>query len=74
VRDELLKPTAMIAQFIKQNGRKAFAVLPYRQFLRMKQKLEDYDDLIALDKAKADPANRRSRPFAEFARERGYLK
>jgi hypothetical protein len=40
----------------------------------MKQKLEDYDDLIALDKAKADPANRRSRPFAEFARERGYLK
>jgi hypothetical protein len=37
----------------------------------MQQKLEDYADLMALRKAKADPRNRKRRPLAEYMRERG---
>jgi len=37
----------MTIQFLKKNGRKVFAVLPYREFLRMKKRLEDYADLVA---------------------------
>jgi PHD/YefM family antitoxin component YafN of YafNO toxin-antitoxin module len=62
------------AQIIEQNGRKAFAVISYARFKKMEEGLEDYACLKALRKAKADPANRRGRPFAEFTRERGYLK
>ena len=63
----------MTAQIIEKNGRKVFAVVPYKQFLRMQQKLEDYEDLRILRKAKADPHNRRSRPLSEFMRERGMV-
>jgi len=62
------------AQIIEHNGRKAFAVIPYSRFKKMEEDLDDYACLKALRKAKADPANRRSRPFVEFARERGYFK
>ena len=62
------------AQIIEQNGRKAFAVVPYARFKKMEEQLDDYACLKALRKAKADPANRRGRPFVEFARERGLLK
>jgi hypothetical protein len=61
----------MTTQIIEKNGRKEFAVLPYPEFLRMQQKLEDYADLMALRKAKADPRNRKRRPLAEYMRERG---
>ena len=63
----------MSAQIIEKNGRKEFAVLPYKEFLRMQQKIEDYEDLKALREAKADPANRRRRPLAEYMRERGIV-
>jgi PHD/YefM family antitoxin component YafN of YafNO toxin-antitoxin module len=62
------------AQFIKQNGRKVFAVIPYARFKKMQDDLDDYDCLKALREAKADPAIRHRRPLEEFARERGYLK
>jgi len=61
----------MTAQIIEKNGRKEFAVLPYRDFVRMQQKLEDYADLVALRKAKADPGNRQRRPLVDYMRERG---
>jgi hypothetical protein len=63
----------MTTQIIEKNGRKEFAVLPYKQFLRMQQKLEDYEDLMILRKAKADPRNRRSRPLSDYMRERGIV-
>ncbi len=37
--------------------------------LRMQNELEDYDDLRELRKAKADPKNRRGRPFDVVAAE-----
>jgi hypothetical protein len=63
----------MTTQIIEKNGRKVFAMVPYKQFLRMQQKLEDYEDLRILRKAKADPRNRRSRPLSEYMRERGIV-
>ncbi len=64
----------MTAQIIEKAGKKAFAVIPYRQFLQMQEALEDYHALKALRQAKADPKNRRGRPFEEAAAELGLLK
>lgn len=40
------------AQIIKKNGRKDYVVLPYDEFLRVQEELEDYDDLRSLREAK----------------------
>ena len=41
---------------------------------KMQDELEDYDDLRELRKAKADPKNRRGRPFDVVAAELGLIK
>jgi hypothetical protein len=60
-------------QIIKQNGRKVFAVIPYSRFKKMQDDLDDYGCLKALRIAKADPANRRRRPLADYMCERGIV-
>ena len=40
------------AQIIKKNGKKDYVVLPYEEFLRVQEELEDYDDLRSLREAK----------------------
>ena len=40
-------------QIIEKNGRKEFAVLPYDEFLRIQEELEDYEDLRTLREEKA---------------------
>ncbi|OHB67784.1 MAG: hypothetical protein A2Y77_05770 [Planctomycetes bacterium RBG_13_62_9] len=40
------------AQIIKRNGKKEFAVLPYADFLKIQEALEDYEDLRCLREAK----------------------
>ncbi len=40
------------AQIIKKNGKKEYAVLPYEEFLRVQEELEDYEDLRCLRAAK----------------------
>ena len=40
------------AQIIKKNGKKEYAVLPYEDFLRVQEELEDYEDLRGLREAK----------------------
>ena len=40
------------AQIIKENGKKEYAVLPYEEFLRVQEELEDYEDLRCLREAK----------------------
>jgi hypothetical protein len=39
-------------EFLSKNGQKEFAVLPYDEFLRIQEILEDLDDLMALREAK----------------------
>jgi len=61
----------MKAQIIEKNGKKEFAVIPYKDFLRMQGEIEDYRDLRDLRKAKADPRNQEGRPFRDVAAELG---
>ena len=52
-------------QIIKKNGENEFVVLPYGDYLKMKQALEDYEDLIDLRKAKKEPVNEPGVPFKD---------
>lgn len=40
-------------QIIEREGKKEFVVLPYEEFLAIKENLEDYEDLKELREAKA---------------------
>jgi len=44
---------ALHAQIIKKNGKKEYAVLPYEEFLKVQEELDDYQDLRCLREAKA---------------------
>jgi len=52
-------------QVIKKDGKEEYVVLPYDEFLKIEQILEDYEDLIDLRKAKAETINEPSIPFNE---------
>jgi len=41
------------AQIIEKDGKKEFAVLPYEEFLKLQEELDDYEDLRCLRAAKA---------------------
>ena len=45
------------AQIIKKNGKKDYVVLPYEEFLKVQEELEDYDDLRSLREAKETERN-----------------
>jgi len=64
----------MEAQIIENQGKKQFAVIPYKDFVRMQQELEDYHDLLELRRAKADPRNQQGRAFSAVAAELGLKK
>lgn len=53
----------MNVQIIEKHGKKEFAVIPYKDFLRLQEEVEDYDDLRDLRRAKADPKTRQGRPL-----------
>lgn len=40
------------AQIITKDGKKEFAIIPYADFLRIREDLEDYEDLRCLREAK----------------------
>jgi PHD/YefM family antitoxin component YafN of YafNO toxin-antitoxin module len=64
----------METQIIEKQGKKQFAVIPYKDFLRMQQELEDYHELLELRRAKADPRNQQGRAFHLVASELGLKK
>jgi hypothetical protein len=64
----------MSAQIITKAGKREFAVIPYKEFLRMQERLEEYEDLKALRQAKSEPDYRKRRPYEEVAKELGLMK
>lgn len=52
-------------QIIKKNGINEFVVLPYVDYLKMKEALDDYEDLMDLRKAKADSIGEPTIPYSE---------
>jgi hypothetical protein len=57
------------AEFLKKDDRVEFAVLPYEEFVRLKEISEDYEDLIALREAKESESGAPTVSLSE-ARER----
>lgn len=43
--------------YVKKNGKKEFAVIPYEEFVKLQEHLTDYEDLRELRKAKAKEAD-----------------
>ena len=56
-------------QIIEKNGKKEFVVLPYEEFLRLQEELEDYEDLKALREEKALAEHEPSRSLDEILKE-----
>lgn len=55
-------------QIIEKEGRKEFVILPYEEFMRLKEILEDYEDLRDLRNAKAESAAEEAIPLKEAMR------
>ena len=43
--------------YVKKNGKKEFAVIPYEEFIELQERLADYEDLRELREAKAKEAD-----------------
>jgi hypothetical protein len=48
------------------DGKKAFVILPYAEFVLIEEELRDYDDLKALRAAKAEEASEPSVPLGDI--------
>jgi hypothetical protein len=44
--------SALNIQIIKKNGKKEYVVIPYEEFLRVQEELDDYQNLRCLREAK----------------------
>jgi len=52
-------------QIIKKDGKEEYVVLSYKEYLKIQDALEDYEDLIDLRKAKSKTVNEPSVSFNE---------
>ena len=52
-------------EFLSKNGNKEFAVIPYEEFIKVQELLEDLEDLQDLRKAKQEEENNISIPLDE---------
>jgi PHD/YefM family antitoxin component YafN of YafNO toxin-antitoxin module len=52
-------------EFLTKNGKKEFAVLPYEEFIKIQELLEDLEDLKDLRKAKEEEKNQISIPLGD---------
>jgi hypothetical protein len=58
-------------QFLKKNGRNEFVVLPYEEFVRIRELLEDAEDLLELRKARAENAGKPGVPLEDVMKRFG---
>ena len=58
----------MHASILKRDGREAFAVLPFEEFVRVREELEEYDDLKVLRAAKDAEQAATTTPLREVRR------
>ena len=59
------------AKFLEKDGEKAFAVLPFEEFLKIQERLEDYEDLLDLRKAKEEEGTSPGIPLEEAKKQWG---
>lgn len=58
-------------QILINDGKKQFAVLPYEEFVSLKKRLEDMEDLLELRKAKKVEGLKSTVPLARAKRHLG---
>jgi len=58
-------------QIIEKNGNKEFVVLPYEEFLAIREELEDFQDLKDLRNEKSQAAGEPVRPLDTILKELG---
>jgi hypothetical protein len=56
-------------EILVRDGKKQFAVLPYEEFVLLKERLEDMEDLLQLRKAKKAEGRKRSVPLEGVKRQ-----
>ena len=56
---------------LEHDGKKAFVVLPYEEFLMIEEELEDYEDLRELRAAKAEDSGEPSVSLRDVKKELG---
>ena len=58
--------------FLERDGKKAFVVLPYEEFLMLEEEVETFADLKALRAAKVEEADAPTVPLSQAKRELGF--
>ncbi len=56
-------------EILVKDGKKQFAILPYEEFMSLKERLEDMEDLLQLRKAKKAEGRKRPMPLAGVKRQ-----
>jgi hypothetical protein len=56
---------------LERDGKKAFVVLTYEEFLSIEEELQDFEDIKQLREAKAEEAGAPNIPLAEVKKELG---
>ena len=56
---------------LERDGKKAFVVLPYEEFVMIEEELQEYEDLKELRAAKAEEASEPSVPLRDAKKELG---
>jgi len=59
------------ANILKKNGEKEFVVIPYEEFVKIQEELEDYECLKALREAKSKEPDADTTSFDEVKKELG---
>jgi len=57
--------------FLERDGKRAFAVLPYEEFLMIQEELQEFEDLKELRAAKAEEGSQPSVSLADVRKELG---
>ena len=57
------------AKILEKNGEKEFAVIPYEEFVKIQEELDDYESLKALREAKSKEADANSTSFDDARKE-----
>ena len=58
-------------EILSKKGKKEFAILPYAEFIALRERLADMEDLLELRKAKRAEGRKHSIPLAEAKRRLG---
>jgi PHD/YefM family antitoxin component YafN of YafNO toxin-antitoxin module len=56
-------------QIIEKDGKKEFVVLPYEEFLKIQEALEDFEDLKEIRKEKEESKNQPTTPLDKVVKE-----